>query len=144
MAKDQKEAPQVEAEIELQTDAGKKVIREKVPRGFPKDLVPHLVEFWRRGYGYAKGEEVLPSLVEFAPSPRGRRASGEVAREAREALKLLGENRSLSYRQIAIKVCRNRCKADHRCNKRCADRIRRAVADCRSRDELNRIAKGEA
>ena len=53
MAKDQKEAPQVEAEIELQTDAGKKVIREKVPRGFPMDLVPHLVALTEGGADYS-------------------------------------------------------------------------------------------
>jgi hypothetical protein len=136
-------------QVEVSLDGGKKVFVEPAPEGFPPELFPHLADFWKRGFNatipcsdtHSADQPVKEvSLAEFA-EPRGRPIDDESEREGREAAKLRREG--LSFGQIALRVCRHRNERRHRCKKPCNDRIRQAMQQYESREELKKIARGD-
>jgi hypothetical protein len=71
-------------------------------------------------------ELFLPSLREFALPIRGRPQDREVQHLGQVAA-ALHERQKLSFGQIARKLCRQKIEKDHKCDKRCVDRIRQAA-----------------
>jgi hypothetical protein len=135
--------------IEVPVSGETKVFQEPVPEGFPPELFPHLADFWKRGFSAATtrsdspgvelcGEEV--SLADFAES-RGRPIDDESEREGREAAKL--RKKGPTFGEIARRVCRHRHERGHRCKKPCTDRIRQAMQQYESREDLRQIARGD-
>jgi hypothetical protein len=130
------------------TETPAEVLRHPAPQGFPADLRPHLADFMARGFNVAiarrdadETQEDVPSLADFAPSPRGRPTEAETEREGREGAKFRANG--LTYGEIARHVCRYRSTPHHRCKKPCTDRIRQAVETHQTRVELERLSRGD-
>jgi hypothetical protein len=127
--------------VEICLNGKKETLVESAPEGFPKDLLPHLADFLKRGFNAACERlscETFPSLAGLALDPRGRLIDPEVERIGREAFKLHQEG--LTYGQIARKVCTKRGQPGHNpCRKRCADRIRQAARQYENREYLRKL-----
>jgi hypothetical protein len=61
-------------------------------------------------------------LAHLPPATRGRRPSREVQESGRKAAKLFKQG--YTDGEVARKICERRGEPGHRCDKRCADRIR--------------------
>ena len=118
------------------------LFQEPAPKGFPSKLLPHLSDFFVRGFNAARARfettEVL-SLADLAPETRGRPVDYAAEQEARQAAPLRAKG--LTFGQIAAKVCRYRSAPGHHCNKRCADRIGKAHDSYLRREEQRRIER---
>ena len=123
---------------------------EVAPEGTP--TVSDLADFWKRGYMAAKKieqpvpeptTEELVSLADMAES-RGRPVDSESEREGQEAATLKKLHKDWTFKEIAKQVCRYRTKRYHHCRKACKDRIRQALLQHRTREELKRIARGDS
>jgi hypothetical protein len=140
----------LEIVVEIPIGDEKAVLRERVPKGFPPELTPHLADFMERGFRaaralllspYGQPSQQLPSIVDLAESARGRPMDDETEREGREGAKL--RRSGLTFGQMARQVCRYRSKPAHRCKKQCNDRIRQAVKTYQIRQYLERLSRGE-
>jgi hypothetical protein len=124
-------------------DIPSKVIREPAPVGFLPELLPHLADFMARGFNAAcdpEPDKVL-DLSQLVPSPRGRRSDSDAELRAQQAVKLHSEGKT--YRQIALRLCPKKQLKTHRCNKKCADRIRQEAKFYESKRYLDRLGQGE-
>jgi hypothetical protein len=119
------------------------VIRETAPAGFPPELLHYLADFMARGFNAAFDDQVerVLDLSDLVPSPRGRRSNSDAELRAQQAVKLHNEGKT--YLQIALRLCPKKQLKTHRCNKRCADRIRQEAKLYETKRYLDRLGQGE-
>lgn len=102
---------------------------EPAAEGFPRELFPHLVDFWKRGFGASVAEQESVSYVDLSPFARplsGRPVDTEVHERGKKAAALHRQGRT--YGKIALELCPERTDSHHRCGgKKCADRLRQAA-----------------
>lgn len=140
------DVPQIRIEVPVNDET--RVFLEPAPEGVPPELFPHLADFWKRGFTAATSRqgnshfEGGVDLSGFTRESRGRPIDDESEREGREAAKLRKKGR-LSFGQIARQVCRYRKERRHRCKKQCTDRIRQAMLQYQSREEVQKLARGD-
>lgn len=137
-----------EVQIELTVNGEKKVFRELAPNGVPPELVPHLADFWKRGFTahverrrdspVSDGAESV-DLSGFAAPLSGRPVNPEVHGRGRKATEL--HAKGLTYGQIALKLCSERTDRSHTCGKKCADRIRQEANDYLNRKAVADLQK---
>ena len=147
---DDLERKREEVSIEVTVNDERIVFREALPDGFPSELIPHLQDFWHRGFAaylerrnatqtVVQSEGEVTDVSELAPPSSGRPASDDVYDQGQraDALKAKG----FTYGQIAAKICPERVNRHHRCNKKCADRIRQQAESYRRRKYLEDLSR---
>lgn len=123
-------------------------VRQAIPQGFPAELKRHLAEFMAIGFN-AQGEEVFGTeilgLEELAISNnRGRPLDPAAEEEAQNAQKFRAEHPTWRWLEIARQVCRFRQTPRHRrCDKKCADRLEKAVKALQARQEVKSLLSSE-
>jgi hypothetical protein len=93
---------------------------DPIPQGFPDEFVPFLAEVFISGFDLAMSLNMIPKYRN--KRPRGRPIAPRARDQGREAAML--HKQGSSYGAIALQLCEEAGKNDHRCGKACIDRIR--------------------